>query len=331
LVDFYGARATGSFVAFGLARSDRAPSAEGDPRVETGELGIIDIRSHELRVLAAVKAGWWISAVAGSQGWLVVRERRQEPASACADNADCWSWALHAYHLPDVQPLLLASSLTPESQTHMPEPRCEGLTFAWLQGGGAGKPMLVKSWTAGGGAPPRELGAVEDATMSPFLSVSGGRVWLDQRDPAGGTPKLRAIDLSDGRSSLLAFDTLAFAPAVSGDQTAFVTADPARQEDDPAQRRVVQLARTDLAGGHLTADKTLTSADDIWDLAWLDGRRLVVAGSQGIEVLDPARSVPRLALLADETATAARVGDGRLVTVKSEEGRDVVRRYRVAE
>ncbi len=333
--DFYGARQTGPYLALGIGHgppSGRAPVPAREveaARTATHELGIIDVRAGTMRLLRAVNEGWTTTAISGAGGWLLTRERHAEAPSACGGTADCWSWALYAYHLPEPAPRLLSRSGRPESQAHAPEPAVEQGVFAWLEGTGPASDLVVKRWMPEEGSP-RTLASVAASTASPILSISGGNVWLDERRPDAAPPRLRRVRLDGVHQPAIELRQLAFFPVVSDELVAFVTEDPSPKAPDAFVRRSVQVARIDQATRTVTSARRLTSAPDVWDLAWLDGTHLVSAGAEGVEVLDVTAANPRIARITTVLVTAARTGDNHVVVVSSDRsGQDVLQSLRL--
>jgi hypothetical protein len=321
-VDFYGARQTGTYLAMGLARQVGASV----DRAATHELAVIDTATASLTRLPTVQEGWTTTAIAGAGGWLFTRERHREDPQACAD-ADCWSWALYAYHLPDLQPRLLSRSTRPESQTHAPEPRADQCRFAWLEGTGPDADLVVKHWTPGDRSP-AVLARVAAATASPYLSLSGGAVWLDRRSSEEDAPTLRKVPLDGGPERAIPFPRLVHYPVVWGDRVAYAAYGPSGGASGAFHERQVEVARIDDNQPALTVPRVVTAAPDVWDLAWLTPTHLVVAGANGVEILDVQATRP-IARITTELATAARPGDGHVVVVTSDPaGRDVIHSLR---
>jgi len=317
-VDLYGARQTGPYLAFGLARGS-GPTVD---RTASHELAVIDTRRATMVARTAVTPGATVAAIAGTGGWLITRERKPEDPAGCAGDIDCISWALYAFRLPSLEPLLLSRSERPESQTHAPEPRDDGETFAWMEGSGPESERLVKAWRPGD-ATPRLLGQAPNASASPFLSVAAGEVWLDERRPDGTPPVVRRLAFDGRPRATIEPGKLIFFPQVAGGRIAFVEPDHALALDDPSQQRSLVVGRID--AGRLEQERRLAMLPDVADLAWIDDTRLAVVSEDGVDVFDVGTKTGRVAHLGARLVCAARAGNGHLVVVSNDgAGRDVV-------
>ncbi len=300
VVDAYGARRTGSYLAFGFSRRGPAPSRSRNP-----EWAFLDVRTGELTLVRAATAGATVNAIAGAGDWLLVREKRQEPGR-CGASEDCYSWALYAYHLPSPRAKLLARSAQPGTELDAPEPGGEGDTFGWLEREAPGL-FTVKRWSTADEAP-GAVGQVKDEDFSPYLSVDGERLWLDDRLGGEGASGLRALG---GAPAAVRFARKVFSPAVRGGRVAFVQSNP----DFPDEVAGAALGHVDEATGEVRLDATLPSPEGVWDVSWLDERHLVVDTEESLDVYDARQPAQPAARLAPERVSATHVADGALVLV----------------